>query len=110
MPLEHDGDALVVAVNRNKVDIVRLLLEHGSNVSLHEGVNGRMIQGNAAVQASSLISAPKSRRIAVLSTRPACAANSSARLPFNSAALLTNIDMMSGDYRVQIVGVCQTRI
>jgi ankyrin repeat protein len=52
MPLAHDGDALVVAINRNKVEIVRWLLEHGANVSLHEGVNGRTTLGNAAVQAS----------------------------------------------------------
>ena len=50
--LHHEGDALVVAVNNDKVDIVRWLLEHGAQPTLHEGANGRTTLGDAAVRAS----------------------------------------------------------
>jgi ankyrin repeat protein len=52
MPMAHSGDALVVAVDYNKGDMVKWLLEHGANVSLHEGVDGLTTLGNAAVEAS----------------------------------------------------------
>jgi ankyrin repeat protein len=52
MVLKYEGDALVLAVNHNKVDIVRWLLEHGANPTLHEGWNGRTTLGDAAVRAS----------------------------------------------------------
>ena len=52
MPIAHSGDALVLAVHHNKGDAVKWLLEHGADVSLHQGVHGMTTLGNAALYAS----------------------------------------------------------
>jgi ankyrin repeat protein len=50
--MKYQGDALVIAVNHNRVDAVRLLLKSGAHHTLNEGSNGRTTLGDAAVCAS----------------------------------------------------------